>query len=171
MSASSCSRQHIFALFCLLLIGSAWLFACSPSNTTAATSSVTPDLPSAATAPRATPSASAGPAPTPSPTSSCLSHPGQLVNGVIDTALLPKPMERSRFMDFLKNRGIQSSIHYPPIHQFSYYRQLWPPDFDHQLAQTEEIAAREVTLPLFPSMTMQQLEEVIRAIRDFCRLP
>ena len=84
-------------------------------------------------------------------------------------ALLPKPMERSRFMDFLKNRGIQSSIHYPPIHRFSYYQQLWPSGFDHQLPQTEEVAAREITLPLFPGMTMPQMEEVIGAVQDFCR--
>lgn len=81
--------------------------------------------------------------------------------------LLPARRERRRFMDFLKDRGIQSSIHYPPIHRFSYYQQLWPPGFDHQLPQTEEIAARQVTLPLFPSMTMQQLELVVGAIGDF----
>jgi dTDP-4-amino-4,6-dideoxygalactose transaminase len=84
-------------------------------------------------------------------------------------ALLPTNMQRPLFMDFLRNRGIQSSIHYPPIHRFSYYQQLCPTGFDHQLPQTEEVAAREVTLPLFPTMTMQQLEEVSAAVQDFCR--
>jgi dTDP-4-amino-4,6-dideoxygalactose transaminase len=81
--------------------------------------------------------------------------------------LLSPGTDRFGFMDFLKNRGIQSSIHYPPIHRFSYYSSLWPPGFDHQLPQTEDIAAREVTLPLFPDMTPEQLQYVIGAIGDF----
>ncbi len=81
--------------------------------------------------------------------------------------LLPAEVDRLRFITFLKDLGIQTSIHYPPIHRFTYYRTLWPPEFDHHLTHTEEVAAREVTLPLFPSMTTQQIEEVVGAIRIF----
>jgi dTDP-4-amino-4,6-dideoxygalactose transaminase len=81
--------------------------------------------------------------------------------------LLKDPALRPAFMAHLARAGIQVSIHYPPIHQFSYYRQLWPPDFNHRLPRTEEVASREVTLPLFPAMTSTQLEMVIQSIRDF----
>jgi len=81
--------------------------------------------------------------------------------------LLPTEAERPHFMSYLAACGIQTSIHYPPIHKFSYYRQLWPAEYDHQLPHTEAIAAREVTLPLFPAITAHQLEEVVGAIRDF----
>lgn len=81
--------------------------------------------------------------------------------------LLKDPALRPAFMAHLVQAGIQVSIHYPPIHQFSYYQQLWPPDFDHRLPRTEEVASREVTLPLFPAMTSTQLEMVIQSIRDF----
>jgi dTDP-4-amino-4,6-dideoxygalactose transaminase len=81
--------------------------------------------------------------------------------------LLKDPALRPAFMAHLVRAGIQVSIHYPPIHQFSYYRQLWPLDFDHRLPRTEEVASREVTLPLFPAMTSTQMAMVIQAIQDF----
>jgi len=80
--------------------------------------------------------------------------------------ILPPPVDRARFMAALAERGIQTSIHYPPIHRFSHYRRLWPPDFDHGLPRTEEITARLVTLPLFPAMTEAQLELVTEAVRE-----
>ncbi len=83
--------------------------------------------------------------------------------------LLPGEGERSPFMEYLAGRGIQTSIHYPPVHHFSYYRGLYPPGFDHLLPQTEAVAAREVTLPLFPTMTLEQLEEVVDAVYAFFR--
>ena len=81
--------------------------------------------------------------------------------------LLKDPALRPAFMAHLVRAGIQVSIHYPPIHQFSYYRQLWPPDFDHRLPRTEEVASREVTLPLFPAMTSTQMAMVIQTIQVF----
>jgi dTDP-4-amino-4,6-dideoxygalactose transaminase len=81
--------------------------------------------------------------------------------------VLPLGTDRAGFMAALAAQGIQTSIHYPPIHRFSYYRGLWPPDFDHGLPQTEEVTARLVTLPLFPSMTEAQLELVVAAVEEF----
>ena len=80
--------------------------------------------------------------------------------------LLPLGADRAGFMAALAQQGIQTSVHYPPVHRFSYYRQIWPPGYDHLLPHTEAVAAREVTLPLFPAMTAAQLEEVVRAVRD-----
>jgi dTDP-4-amino-4,6-dideoxygalactose transaminase len=71
---------------------------------------------------------------------------------------------RKDFMAALAKQSIQTSIHYPPVHLFSYYRSLWEEGHDHRLPLTEEIAARLVTLPLFPSMTMAQLDTVVAAI-------
>lgn len=74
---------------------------------------------------------------------------------------------RPALMSHLARQGIQSSVHYPPVHQFTYYRRLWPADFDHRLALTEDVAGREVTLPLFPSMTAAQLELVVQSIYGY----
>jgi dTDP-4-amino-4,6-dideoxygalactose transaminase len=81
--------------------------------------------------------------------------------------VLPPETDRGAFMAALAAKGIQTSIHYPPIHRFSYYRRLWPSDFDHGLPKTEAIAPRLVTLPLFPTMTGEQLDEVVAAVQDF----
>jgi dTDP-4-amino-4,6-dideoxygalactose transaminase len=74
--------------------------------------------------------------------------------------------QRAAFMAALAGQGIQTSIHYPPVHTFSFYRSLWPEDYRHGLEQTEAVAAREVTLPLFPTMTPAQAQWVIQAVRE-----
>jgi len=81
--------------------------------------------------------------------------------------LLPPDQNRAAFMAALKQRGIQTSIHYPPIHLFSYYKQLYPTGYDHHLPHTEAVAAREVTLPLYPTLTSNKLSKVIKAVRAF----
>jgi dTDP-4-amino-4,6-dideoxygalactose transaminase len=81
--------------------------------------------------------------------------------------VLPPGTDRPAFMSALREKGIQTSIHYPPIHRFSHYRRLWPADFDHKLPQTEAVASRLVTLPLFPTMTREQLDQVTKAVQSF----
>jgi dTDP-4-amino-4,6-dideoxygalactose transaminase len=81
-------------------------------------------------------------------------------------AILPADVNRGEFMDFLKQRGIQTSIHYPPIHQFKMYSSKWKKRKE-LLPVTEEAASRQVTLPLFPTMTSEQLSWVSRAISEF----
>ena len=82
----------------------------------------------------------------------------------IRPVLLPAGVDRTRFMAAMKDRGIQTSIHYPPIHQFSHYRD----GRDGQLLSlplTEEIARREVTLPLFAGLDSEDVITVVRAAR------
>ena len=69
--------------------------------------------------------------------------------------------QRPGFMEFLKGRGIQTSIHYPPIHQFTYYRSCTPPV---TLPVTEQLGRRLVTLPLHPLITPQQIDMVVEAV-------
>ncbi len=78
-------------------------------------------------------------------------------------ALLPPGVDRKAFMDYLRSQGIQTSIHYPPIHTFSYYRELYP---NLSLPRTEALAAREITLPLYPTMSPADLEAVAAAVRQ-----
>ena len=72
-------------------------------------------------------------------------------------------------MAALSQQGIQTSIHYPPVHLFSYYQSLWEEGHNHRLPLTEEIASRLVTLPLYPSLTMAQLDTVVAAIYAYFR--
>lgn len=78
--------------------------------------------------------------------------------------LLPKGTNREVFQGYMKSVGIQTSIHYPPIHLFSYYKELFK-NIDHKLPVTEDVASREVTLPLFPTMTGEQIELVTHHVK------
>jgi dTDP-4-amino-4,6-dideoxygalactose transaminase len=71
---------------------------------------------------------------------------------------------RDRVMQFMKARGIQTSIHYPPVHQFSYYRNL---NLQHpDLSITEALGRRLVTLPLYPGLSEQQVRWVCEAFLE-----
>ncbi|HBO34658.1 MAG TPA: DegT/DnrJ/EryC1/StrS aminotransferase [Anaerolineaceae bacterium] len=80
----------------------------------------------------------------------------------ISPVLLPEGSHRKAFQDYMKEHGIQTSIHYPPIHTFSYYREHFPGP--HHLPITESIAPREVTLPLYPTMTDEQIDYLVKQV-------
>ena len=75
--------------------------------------------------------------------------------------LLPERVDREAFREKMKADGIQTSFHYPPVHHFKIYRQE-----EEQLWMTENVARRQVTLPLFPSMTNEQQDWVIESVVD-----
>jgi len=71
-------------------------------------------------------------------------------------------------MAFLKSKGIQSSIHYPPTHLFKFYRLNFGCD-NGLLPVTEEVAQREVTLPLYPSMRDEDVHYVCDSVIEYFR--
>jgi dTDP-4-amino-4,6-dideoxygalactose transaminase len=77
--------------------------------------------------------------------------------------ILPESVERDRIRELLGAGGIQTSVHYPPIHRFSAYRSRGAP---RALPRTERTADRLLTLPLFGAMTDSQVELVVEATRD-----
>ena len=78
--------------------------------------------------------------------------------------LLPPNSDRNKLTAHLKTRGIQTSIHYPPIHLFSYYKRLCP---YQKLSLTEEVAGRQLTLPLYPTMDEDKVDYVVETIRRY----
>ena len=72
--------------------------------------------------------------------------------------LLPEDADRQAFMESMRNSGVQTSIHYPPIHHFTYYRERYS---GISLPVTEAVAAREVTLPLYPGMRDEDVDYVL----------
>ncbi len=70
---------------------------------------------------------------------------------------------RERVREGLRQAAIQTSLHYPPIHLFGHYRSAYgygPGD----LPQTEDLSARALTLPLFSTMAIEQVDEVCDCI-------
>jgi dTDP-4-amino-4,6-dideoxygalactose transaminase len=77
--------------------------------------------------------------------------------------VLPGDLPRAGLQAALKELGVQTSIHYPPIHLFTYYQRLLG-DTSGSLPQTEFIGEHEMTLPLYPGMTDEEVEYVCAAI-------
>jgi dTDP-4-amino-4,6-dideoxygalactose transaminase len=77
--------------------------------------------------------------------------------------VLPEEVDRNAFMINLRDAGVQSSIHYRPIHTFSYYVERYG---EIHLPVTEDVASREVTLPLYPTMGEAGVEMVVEALRE-----
>jgi dTDP-4-amino-4,6-dideoxygalactose transaminase len=71
--------------------------------------------------------------------------------------LLPEGVNRQQVMELLKKDGIQTSIHYRPIHTFSIYSQ----GHSSRLVNSEIAGNSELTLPLYPSMTLDNIDYVV----------
>ncbi len=89
-----------------------------------------------------------------------------LANYHIFPILLDKSIDRHSLMVFLRDKGIQTSIHYPPIHNFSFYRKLLG---IQNLPLTEYIAEHELTLPMFVNITNEQIDFIIDSLRAYCK--
>lgn len=76
--------------------------------------------------------------------------------------LLPEGMDRMQVIEGLKQHGVQSSIHYPAVHEFSAYAGM---DLGHTPI-ADAVSRRELTLPLYPGMTNDDVETVIAAFRS-----
>ena len=79
--------------------------------------------------------------------------------------LLPPGADRIHFMENMKVRGIQTSIHYPPVHEFQIYHEEWQ-RHGRPLPLTEEAASHEVTLPLYPTMSDEQVRWVAESVQQ-----
>ena len=76
-------------------------------------------------------------------------------------ALLPPGSDRDEVARKLADRGVQTSVHYRPIHRFSAYQEL-----GGRLDRTDAVWPRLLTLPLFPHITQGQVEQVCDALSD-----
>jgi dTDP-4-amino-4,6-dideoxygalactose transaminase len=77
------------------------------------------------------------------------------------SVLLPEGADRLAVMEHMKRRRIQTSIHYPLIHQFAAYR-----DTNQQLPRTEALARRQLSLPFYPGMEPEQAGFVVTALHE-----
>lgn len=81
--------------------------------------------------------------------------------GHLMPVLLPSGVTRPKVMDQLRAEQIQSSIHYPPAHHFSWYQTHYP---SVSLPLTEQFSATELSLPLHPGMTEQDVSRVVATL-------
>jgi dTDP-4-amino-4,6-dideoxygalactose transaminase len=78
--------------------------------------------------------------------------------------VLDEGADGAAFRAALAARGIQTSLHYPPVHRFTAFAGQAA-----ALPVTEAYGARAVTLPLFATMTDEQHDMVVDAVRAALR--
>jgi dTDP-4-amino-4,6-dideoxygalactose transaminase len=77
--------------------------------------------------------------------------------------LLPAETDRQTVIDGLRKRGVQTTVHYPPVHRLTFYNDVCP---NCHLARTEDFARRELTLPLHPQMSPAIVELVVNSLAE-----
>ncbi|MDQ6807737.1 MAG: DegT/DnrJ/EryC1/StrS family aminotransferase [Actinomycetota bacterium] len=76
--------------------------------------------------------------------------------------MLRRPEQRAMLRQVLRvEHGVQTSILYPAVHEFSAYRERFP---NLSLPQTELAARSEVTIPLYPHLSRTDQERVLDAL-------
>jgi dTDP-4-amino-4,6-dideoxygalactose transaminase len=79
------------------------------------------------------------------------------------TVTLGEGRDRDAVRASMAERGVQTGLHYPPVHRFSAYAEGAA---GVDLPQTEEYARRAITLPLFPGITEEQIELVVSGLEE-----
>lgn len=70
-------------------------------------------------------------------------------------------VERDAFRNYLADQGIQTSVHYPPAHRFKIYQPC-----KQSLPVTEFVADHEVTLPMYGTLTDEEISYICDTIKE-----
>lgn len=73
--------------------------------------------------------------------------------------------DRDELLDYLTENGISSKIYFDPVHLSSFYKDKL--GYVDKLPVTEEVAKKTITLPMFPDLTMKELDYMINTIDKF----
>ncbi len=75
--------------------------------------------------------------------------------------MLDEGIDRLALMTALRARGVQTSVHYPPVHGF----QIYSRDPAPSLPLTDAIGRRALTLPLHPLMSLADVDFVVSQLK------
>jgi dTDP-4-amino-4,6-dideoxygalactose transaminase len=73
---------------------------------------------------------------------------------------------RDALREFLVSKGIMTKVYFDPVHLTYFYREK----FGHregELPATEQISGEVLTLPIYPTMTKEEIDYVINCITEF----
>jgi dTDP-4-amino-4,6-dideoxygalactose transaminase len=73
--------------------------------------------------------------------------------------LLSESVDRAAVIESMKQDGVQTSIHYPAIQNFTAYK-----DKVNPTPKAEYVSAHELTLPLYPGMSFEEVDIVCDAL-------
>lgn len=67
---------------------------------------------------------------------------------------------RDEIRNKLHEKGIQTSVHYPPVHRFSIYKNEYS-----ELPITDYIVDNEITLPMYAALKKEDVEYIVEKLR------
>ena len=88
---------------------------------------------------------------------------------VIKLNLNALSIDRAKFIEELKTRGIGTSVHFIPLHKHPFYKNI----FDYETKDfpaAEWIFERIISLPIYPGMTDKDVDFVIESVEDVCKI-
>ena len=83
---------------------------------------------------------------------------------VIQLELAKLQIDRRAFIEALKQMNIGASVHFIPLHLHPFYRDFFRRQ-PQTLTRAESLYDRVVSLPLYPGMSEQDVDDVIEAVR------
>ena len=96
----------------------------------------------------------------PDVTSPFSDHPGKSAYHVFPILLPKNGPDRATVMESMEADGVQTSIHYHPIHHFQAFE-----GYSADVPVTEGIAPRIVSLPLYPNLSDESIAHVVQSVR------
>jgi len=75
--------------------------------------------------------------------------------------LLNSDIDRVGLIGKLKEYGIQTSIHYPTFDTFTAFKDIGL----NETPIAQDIAKRELTLPLYPTMSIEEVDLVVECLK------
>lgn len=77
-------------------------------------------------------------------------------------------ISRAEFIEKLKDAGIGTSVHFIPLHLHPYYRDRYGYKYG-DFPVSEDLYEREVSLPIYPKMSEQDVQRVIDAVLELVK--
>lgn len=74
-------------------------------------------------------------------------------------------ISRAELMEKLREKGIGTQVHYIPVYRHSFFTKK-SGDISQHFPETEAYYAQALSLPLFPSMTVEDVNRVVNAIKS-----
>jgi len=78
-------------------------------------------------------------------------------------------IDRNEFIEELKREGIGCSVHWRPLHLHPLYKNRFGWDEEH-LPNASKVWTQLVSLPIFPSMTAGEINQVIHVVKNLCQV-
>jgi dTDP-4-amino-4,6-dideoxygalactose transaminase len=68
---------------------------------------------------------------------------------------------RDKVRDYLSKKGVQTSIHYPPVHRFKIYKEFYT-----KLPITDGVASKLLTLPMYSSLKVNEIKYIVKSLSE-----